>query len=32
MKIWDEVVDIADKEAKALQNKDKFLKDIDIMF
>lgn len=32
MKIWDEAVDIADKEAKALQNKDKFLKDIDIMF
>lgn len=31
-KIWDEAVSIADKEAKAMQNKDSFLKDVDILF
>ena len=31
-KIWDQVVDIATMDAEDLQNKDKFLKDIDILF
>lgn len=30
--IWYKAADIAEKETKALQNKDNFLKDIDIMF
>lgn len=32
IEIWDKAVDIADKEAKAMQSKDSFLRDIDIMF
>lgn len=32
MKIWDEAVSIANKEAKAMQNNDSFLKDVDILF
>ena len=32
MKIWDEAVSIANKEAKAMQKKDSFLKDVDILF
>lgn len=32
MGIWDEAVNIASKEAKAMQAKDKFLNDIDILF
>lgn len=30
MKIWNESENIANQEAKAMQNKDKFLKDVDI--
>ena len=30
--IWYKAADIAEKETKALQNKDNFLKDVDIMF
>ena len=32
MKIWDEAVSIANKEAKEMQKKDSFLKDVDILF